>query len=170
MEACPPPLLIDVECSGMIYLIASWMDYCTSTCLPPAGVTSGFLFPWILWNIWKARNRFVFKGFSPSPEDTLSAAITLAREWSRDQKPEKAPSKKGLRIEPEIMGNSIVVKTDAAWNASRQAAGMGWILTSNSGSQSFKAKEEFVSSPLKAEALVLRPAIFKKNGFEDAAV
>ncbi|KAF3513280.1 hypothetical protein F2Q69_00009403 [Brassica cretica] len=53
--------------------------------MPPAGITSKFLALWILWSIWKACDKFVFEGFSCSPEDSLSMAITLAREWDSNQ-------------------------------------------------------------------------------------
>lgn len=106
------------------------------------------------------RNRIVFKGFSLSPEDALSSAIVLARKWIRDYKTEKEPLGTGVRLEVICSSNTVVVRTDAAWDASRQAAGLGWILQSSPRHHTFKEHAVFVSSPLKAKALALQEVVF----------
>lgn len=74
------PFVTEKDYRGIIDLLTVWPDLCNQPCLPPSGIASGSLFLWILWSLWKARNRLVFEDFSASPEDTLSAAIKLARE------------------------------------------------------------------------------------------
>lgn len=153
------PLVREVECSGMVELGASWSDLCAIKCLPPSGVASGSLFPWILWNLWKARNRFVFEGFSLSPEEVLTTSIVLAREWSTDRRLEKTAHKGGHRSEQQSPDGTTVVRSDAAWDANKQAAGLGWFLLAQPQIQAYKERVPFVTSPLMAEALALRNAV-----------
>ena len=76
------PFLCEMDSSRMVYLVANCTSITDRLCLPPAGVTSGSLTLRILWNIWKAWNKFVFEGVLITPKDSLSVAISLAREWS----------------------------------------------------------------------------------------
>ncbi|KAF3580627.1 hypothetical protein DY000_02034857 [Brassica cretica] len=69
----------------------NWTSIRTRTCLPPSGVISETLGIWILWNLWKARNKFVFESHSGTPEDTVSIATVLAREWGSSQKKDPPP-------------------------------------------------------------------------------
>ncbi|CAG7882731.1 unnamed protein product, partial [Brassica rapa] len=55
------------------------------SCLPPTGIVSGQLAPWILWQIWCARNQLVFEGKTTSAEETMTKAMSMAREWTNSQ-------------------------------------------------------------------------------------
>ncbi|XP_009118153.1 uncharacterized protein LOC103843204 [Brassica rapa] len=83
----------------------------------------------------------------------------MAREWSSDQNLEIVHHKGEPRMEQPSPCDAIVVRTDAAWEASRQVAGLGWIRLGRPTNQTFKGHVEFVTSPLMAEALALRDAI-----------
>lgn len=109
--------------------------------------------------LWKARNNFVFDGHFASPETTLSSAIALAREWSREVKKEPARHLHKPTQGKAPPAGAVVVRSDAAWSSSNNSAGLGWVILSSSGNQSFKAKTRCVGSPLIAESLALREAI-----------
>lgn len=62
------------------------LERCKSlTCLPPTGLGDAPLPPWILWRIWIARNQAIFNDHRESPQETISKAISLAREWQEAQ-------------------------------------------------------------------------------------
>lgn len=122
------PFATEMDFSGIIDLLTDWPGLCELKCLPPAGITIGSLFPWILWTIWKARNRFIFEGYSDSPETTLSSAIKLAREWSMDSKPEITTNKRTPPPHPTAPADALIIRSDAAWRESDNTAGLGWCL------------------------------------------
>ena len=153
------PLLIEMDCSGILDLVAVWPLLCNQKTLPPAGIVSGSLVPWVMWAMWKARNRFVFEGFSSFPEDTLLSAIRLAREWSLKGKPEISGPFKNRKMSKPVPHGTTVVRTDAAWCATSKRAGLGWIILAPFQKKTFQQQTEFVSSPLMAEGLALREAV-----------
>ncbi|XP_056842856.1 uncharacterized protein LOC130507579 [Raphanus sativus] len=167
------PLATTLDVSGTLDLLASWDELCSINCLPPAGVTSSALVPWVCWNIWKARNKFVFEGHSASPEETLSTAIALAREWSLEVKKESAIGTKKTPQQVTAPPGTIVIRSDAAWSSVTRNAGLGWVVLTPDGSRSFSSPRHSVLSPLVAEGLALREAVrtsaslgLKKVSFE----
>lgn len=136
--------------SGIIDLMASWDSLCSLKCLPPAGIVTGSLFPWILWSIWKARNRFLFEGFSSSPEDTLSSAIALAREWSLEVKKESSVGRSSRMPRASPPPGTIVIRSDAAWSATTKEAGLGWAIFDGTGNRPFQMPSKAATSPLAA--------------------
>lgn len=57
--------------------------------------------------------------------------------------------------------NSHTVQSDAAWKEDLGIAGLGWSIKKNAEKSSFGAHCHFVASPMVAEALALREAVFK---------
>ena len=41
------------------------------------------LFSWILWYIWKSRNRFIFENIREPPPETLALALQEAMVWKQ---------------------------------------------------------------------------------------
>ncbi|KAL0884927.1 hypothetical protein Bca101_008909 [Brassica carinata] len=151
------PLGRSFEVSGLTYLRADWSELQACKSLPPAGITSTPLVPWILWFMWKARNKYVFENFAGNPVDLLSQVVAAAREWETSQLPagKSKPSKP-----PEIHAQvSAVAQSDAAWIESSHIAGLGWTIKSTGQQRKESRGVSFVASSLIAEGLALRDAM-----------
>ncbi|KAL0843027.1 hypothetical protein Bca101_016272 [Brassica carinata] len=158
------PFVSTVEISGILDLVSSWTPLCFNQCLPPSGLTGKSLAPWIMWSLWKARNRFLFEGFSISPEDTLSTAISMAREWE-SQVTKETPLKRRIPIQPRIPAGTTVIRSDASWTPGGTMAGLGWATFSNDGIETANKRVSFVASALMAEGLALLEAV--RTGHRD---
>lgn len=154
------PFASTVEPSGLIDLKSGWLNLCGKNCLPPTGLASGQLAPWILWQIWCARNQLVFEGKAAPEEEVLTKAITYAKEWTNSQEKISLPPRKPPPY-PRPVENCSVLNTDAAWRASNLSAGLGWTIKSQAGMREFSKPTFFVRSALVAEGLALREEIWK---------
>ncbi|KAF3493054.1 hypothetical protein DY000_02052512 [Brassica cretica] len=63
--------------------------------LPPLGIISSPLAPWLLWNLWTARNKLVFEGKAFQVEDIISKAVAEARAWEDANLGKKKVQQKG---------------------------------------------------------------------------
>lgn len=52
--------------------------------LPPTGLIAP-LWPWVVWNLWKARNKLVFENRVFSAQEIVLKSIKDAKEWSEAQ-------------------------------------------------------------------------------------
>lgn len=162
------PFVTTVESSGLIDLKSVWLNLCGRSCLPPTGLISGHLAPWILWQIWCSRNQFIFEGRTVSAEETLTKAISLAREWTSSQEKQKRPTPRKTPPQEPTPRNCTIVNTDAAWRATSLIAGLGWTVKNQGGSSCFKVAARDVGSVLIAEGLALREALYccKEKGIK----
>lgn len=97
-----------------------------------------------------------------SVEDTISKAVSSAREWMfAQQKKDAEPRRAFTPLVHPIAEDMTICNSDAAWSLDTKNAGMGWVFSDqghNYISEGHMA-EPFVSSPLMAEALAIRAAL-----------
>ncbi|XP_056862666.1 uncharacterized protein LOC130510404 [Raphanus sativus] len=95
------------------------------TPLPPIGLISP-LWPWVLWNLWKARNKLVFENRVFTAQEIILKSIKDAKEWCQSQV--NTGAQKTLVTPPSRIGHpsssapptfpheTLVCYTDAAWD------------------------------------------------------
>ncbi|ESQ45920.1 hypothetical protein EUTSA_v10011015mg [Eutrema salsugineum] len=155
--------------SGLI--TSNWTDVLSGlkdvmelSTLPPTGLPKRSLYPWILWNLWTARNQKIFSSRLLMADELISKEFGEAREWKDNQiTPNLDPPKANPNppfIDPPPAG-TITCHTDAAWHEESQKAGVAWILSYDQQRQSttHSSSVEHVSSALMAEALAIRSAV-----------
>ncbi|KAL9286275.1 putative reverse transcriptase zinc-binding domain-containing protein [Arabidopsis thaliana] len=88
------------------------------------------LFPWILWYIWKSRNRFVFENFSEPPSETLTLTLHEAAVWKQATLKEKETlfSTPVLGPTPAPDTSFSECQVDAFWHVEDPLSGHGWVL------------------------------------------
>lgn len=55
------------------------------TNLPPTGLSSTGLYPWVLWYLWSARNKLIFENQVLNEQDIVTMAVKEARIWQAAQ-------------------------------------------------------------------------------------
>lgn len=133
--------------------------------LPPTGLSAP-LYPWIFWVLWTSRNQFIFEDKSFSEAAMMLKAIVNAKEWqSATQKPKKstASSKDCPPSSTQNQVNATTLYSDAAWNSSTCAGGLGWVIKDHLGSTLTQGSSprSLVPSALVAEALALKEGLSK---------
>ncbi|VVB04343.1 unnamed protein product [Arabis nemorensis] len=139
----------------------TWGRIKDKTCLPPSGITKGPLSPWILWSIWVSRNRLIFEDKRSKPEDTITSAISMAREWLDAQQVTSPQKQSNTHQKHNTTVGVITCQTDAAWNVDTKSAGLSWLFLSQ-GTMALEQSitSSLVGSPIMAKALALREAIY----------
>lgn len=137
--------------------------------LPPSGLCCSPLSPWIIWNLWTARNKRLFEDKLYTAEETLSKAVRDAKEWkSAKTKPETFEIPLRSNVE-KIVTEVPTCSVDGAWNAETKCAGFGWFIQDKKTHLEIQGTESrsFVRSALTAEALAIRKAMQEasKEGF-----
>ena len=129
--------------------------------LPPSGIT-GTILPWVCWVLWTARNTLIFEGRTLSQQEVTTKAIRSAREWNLAQdhkeKTNQSIPESGVGRRSPIQNQTVICKSDAAWEKNTNRGGLGWIISDRTGAIVKKRStiQDHVSSPIVAEALALR--------------
>ena len=140
----------------------------TLTALPPTGVSVP-LWPWVLWNLWKARNKLCFENRTFSAMEIIVKAISDAREW-QDAQP--SPPLQDIPQAPNLLlpnrrtftppQGTLLCLVDGAWDAVSRNCGTGGNF-SGEGSSAYpnpiSDSRRLVSSALMAECLAIRSAV-----------
>ncbi|XP_022568759.2 uncharacterized protein LOC111211768 [Brassica napus] len=154
------PVSPSIEYSGSIDLRNNWSSFCSRKSLPPTGVSTGALAPWITWQLWLARNKLVFEGKIITVEETISRASACAQEWISCQDQVKN-AKQTIPTRSPLHPECALVRTDAAWSETLKIAGLGWTTRRQERDFPFATTVHHVESPLAAEGLAMREALLK---------
>lgn len=124
------------------------------------------LYPWILWLLWTSRNQLLFEDKSFSETEVIRRAVKCAKEWQEANGNSIACSVSKKDCTLSVSQNLDLTRatrcfSEAAWNKTSGAGGMGWLCTTPDGTMLFKgsAAREVVESALAAEALALKATI-----------
>ena len=139
------------------------------TNLPPVGLTVP-LWPWILWNLWKASNKLCFDNMTFSSMEIIAKAISDAKEWqsaqSQEMTQELISGPQTARPNSALLSDgpprTVRCNVDAAWDQRSGNCGTGAIFSGDNTyplSSPRSGAHSHISSALMAEALAIRFAV-----------
>ena len=135
--------------------------------LPPTGLTTP-LYPWIFWVLWTSRNQLLFEDKSFSETEMLAKATKAAKEWQASLPNRKTISDSSkdcpqVNVLPQVPSNSFIICSDAAWNGSTGAGGLGWVCKDSSDAVRFQGtdSQRYIASAIAAEALAMKAGLRK---------
>ncbi|KAG7569023.1 Reverse transcriptase domain [Arabidopsis thaliana x Arabidopsis arenosa] len=87
------------------------------------------VFPWIMWYIWKARNRKIFENLSVPPQETLDLATQEEGMWRRANQREDPQNQLVLCThESPSPEDRPVCSIDGSWLGTETRSGHGWLV------------------------------------------
>ena len=146
--------------------VSELLDRCRKMIsLPPLGLGSTPLYPWILWILWTNRNKLLFENRIFTEKDSVLKAIQDARAWRAAQTMVTKPPVPQYVVSSNVKQavNSYIWSSfsDAAWDSSTGNCGLGWQLRDAEGTsaESSSSHRRFVTSALVAEALAVKAVV-----------
>ncbi|CAN7120393.1 unnamed protein product, partial [Brassica rapa subsp. narinosa] len=103
------------------------------------GVLLRLSFPWLLWHIWKARNKFCFEQVQPIALEVVRKAREEATVWLNlhGYLPEclntSAIDPESTEVWSKPQGLSLKCSIGASWNGSSSVSGASWIIWNSRG-------------------------------------
>ena len=139
------------------------------TNLPAVGLTVP-LWPWILWNLWKARNKLCFENMIFSSMEIIAKAISDAKEWqsaqSQETTQELTSAPQTTRPNSALLSDgpprTVRCNVDAVWDQRSGNCGTRAIFSGDNTyplSSPRSDSHSHISSALMAEALAIRSAV-----------
>lgn len=116
-------------------------------------------YPWVLWLIWKNRNRFIFESKEQRPEEIIlniydeAASWFLAQQLDREgeqRKEEVVKSVKRTWTKPPF--NWVKCNYGVKWLKNVQVAGVAWIIRDSNGESLLHSRRSFVGVATLEEA------------------
>ena len=131
--------------------------------LPPTGLVTSPIYPWLYWHLWKARNILIFEDRSWTEAELVLKIIKDARCWEEaSQGKRHAQTNKSNPIPaPPPSLQYINCFTDGAWDPNSGNSGQGWHFTTSSGVElkHQSSNRRHVAAPIVAEALAVKAAL-----------
>ncbi|KAH0928390.1 hypothetical protein HID58_014117 [Brassica napus] len=106
------------------------------------------VFPWLLWQIWKARNSLVFNKLHVNPHNMVAKAYEEAELWQQAQSVEVRATSKWCKPSQ----GSIKCNVGSSWNKSGHPSGAAWILRDHNGSTIMHSRRAYFALRSKEEA------------------
>lgn len=103
--------------------------------LPPTGLGTSPIYPWLYWHLWKARNKLIFEDRSWTEAELVLKIIKDARCWEEaSQGKRHAQTNKSNPIPAPLPSLQYLnCFTDGAWDPNSGNSGQGWHFTTSSG-------------------------------------
>ncbi|XP_019101780.1 PREDICTED: uncharacterized protein LOC109133253 [Camelina sativa] len=97
-----------------------------SISLPPVGLGTAPLYPWILWYLWKAQNLLLFENRVWSEKEVLLKVTQEAKNWEHalQLQPTKKKELKRQEADLEIHPKACLCFSDAAWKETTKGCGL----------------------------------------------
>ncbi|KAL9293400.1 putative ribonuclease H domain-containing protein [Arabidopsis thaliana] len=121
---------------------------------------------WIIWRIWKARNKFVFEKYSQCPLKLVSQSTEEVKEWTRTRRSSRStqvvtPSHPSPKRWTKPTSSYVKINFDASFHINNTASSGGWVIRDHEGSAKAWGSStlEHVNTPLEAETKALLVAM-----------
>ncbi|KAF3585754.1 hypothetical protein F2Q69_00026277 [Brassica cretica] len=118
-------------------------------------------FPWVLWQIWKARNLFCFEQRRFNAEAVIDKAMEEAAVWLHlhsfipDDSPEITVEEMASQSWEKPPLGSFKCNMSTVWEAQTGNAGAAWIIRDSFGKALFHSRRSFVGIRSQVEATMI---------------
>ncbi|CAG7896558.1 unnamed protein product, partial [Brassica rapa] len=132
---------VDVDLVLNTKIVQSRDDSLISACSQKQniGVSLRLSFPWLLWHIWKARNKFCFEQVQPIALEVVRKAREEATVWLNlhGYLPEclntSASDPESTVVWSKPQGPGLKCNIGVSWNGSSSVSGASWIIRNSRG-------------------------------------